>query len=190
MSKLHLAQEPEADRLLETDPLALLIGMLLDQQFPLERAFVAPYRLAERLGVQRLDAAMLAEYDPEALAAIFATPPALHRFHGSMAARVQALCAIVRDEYNGDGAAVWAGVKTGAELLKRLKALPGFGAQKAQIFVALLGKQFDVWPDGWREAAGAYGVEGSYRSVADIVDGASLGKVREYKKQMKAAVKA
>jgi uncharacterized HhH-GPD family protein len=195
MSKLYLAQEPDADRMLATDPLALLIGMLLDQQIPLERAFVAPYRLAERLGVERLgverlDAAAIAGHDPEALAAIFATPPALHRFPGSMAARVQALCVIVRDEYGGDGAAVWSGAQTGADLVKRLKALPGFGVQKAQIFAALLGKQLDVRPDGWREASGQFGDAGSYRSVADIVDDPSLAQVREYKKQMKAAAKA
>jgi uncharacterized HhH-GPD family protein len=190
MATLHLALEPDADEMLSTDPLALLIGMLLDQQIPLERAFVAPYRLAERLGVARLDAAMIAEYDPEALAAIFATPPALHRFPGSMAARVQTLCATVRDEYGGDAAAVWATVDSGAQLVKRLKALPGFGAQKAQIFTALLGKQLGVRPAGWQEASGAYGENGSYRSVADIVDEASLAKVREYKKQMKAAAKA
>jgi uncharacterized HhH-GPD family protein len=189
MSTLYLAQEPEADGLLATDPLALLIGMLLDQQIPIERAFVAPYRLAERLGVQRLDAAMIAGYDPEALAAIFATPPALHRFPGSMAARVQALCAQVRDGYGGDGATVWSGAQSGAELVKRLKALPGFGVQKAQIFAALLGKQLAVRPPGWREATGQYGEEGSYRSVADIIDEPTLGKVREYKKQMKAAAK-
>ncbi|MDT4987116.1 MAG: hypothetical protein QOI74_1210 [Micromonosporaceae bacterium] len=190
MSKLYLAQEPEADRMLATDPLALLIGMLLDQQIPLERAFVAPYRLAQRLGVDRLDAAAIAGHAPEALAAIFATPPALHRFPGSMAARVQALCVIVRDEYGGDGAAVWSGAGTGADLVKRLKALPGFGVQKAQIFTALLGKQLAVRPPGWREAAGQFGDASSYRSVADIVDEPSLGQVREYKKQLKAAAKA
>jgi uncharacterized HhH-GPD family protein len=187
---LAIAQDDAADELLSRDPLALTIGMLLDQQIPLERAFVAPYRLAQRLGVDTLDAAMIAGYDPEALAALFATPPALHRFPGSMAARVQTLCAVVRDEYAGDAAHVWAGARTGAELVKRLKALPGFGPQKAQIFTALLGKQLRVRPQGWREAAGDYGAEGSYRSVADIVDEVSLGKVREYKKQMKAAAKA
>jgi uncharacterized HhH-GPD family protein len=156
----------------------------------LEKAFTSPYVLAQRLGIRKLDAALIAGYDPEALAAIFTKPPALHRFPGSMAGRVQALCAIIRDEYDGDAAAVWSNVTTGAELVKRLKTLPGFGAQKAQIFAALLGKQLGVQPDGWREAAGAYGEEGSYRSVADIVDAASLSKVREYKKQMKAAAKA
>jgi uncharacterized HhH-GPD family protein len=190
MSTLHLAQQPEADRLLAKDPLALLTGMLLDQQIPLEKAFTSPYVLAQRLGIKKLDAELIAGYDPEALAAIFTKPPALHRFPGSMAGRVQALCVVIRDEYDGDAAAVWSNATTGAELMKRLKTLPGFGAQKAQIFTALLGKQLGVQPDGWREAAGAYGEEGSYRSVADIVDAASLSKVREYKKQMKAAAKA
>ncbi len=156
----------------------------------MEKAFTSPYVLAQRLGIKKLDAELIAGYDPEALAAIFTKPPALHRFPGSMAGRVQALCVIIRDEYDGDAAAVWSNVTTGAELLKRLKTLPGFGTQKAQIFTALLGKQLGVQPDGWREAAGAYGEEGSYRSVADIVDAASLSKVREYKKQMKAAAKA
>jgi uncharacterized HhH-GPD family protein len=190
MSTLHLAQQPEADRLLANDPLALLTGMLLDQQIPLEKAFTSPYVLAQRLGVKKLDAELIAGYDPEALAAIFTKPPALHRFPGSMAGRVQALCAVIRDEYGGDAAAVWSNVTTGAELVKRLKTLPGFGTQKAQIFAALLGKQLGIQPDGWREAAGVYGEEGSYRSVADIVDAASLSKVREFKKQMKAAARA
>jgi uncharacterized HhH-GPD family protein len=190
MPELHLAQNPEADALLAADPLALLIGMLLDQQIPLEKAFSSPYVLAQRLGVARLDAATIAETDPDALVAIFSKPPALHRFPGSMAARVQALCTIIRDEYGGDGAAVWSTAKTGTELVKRLKTLPGFGAQKAQIFAALLGKQLGVRPTGWRAAAGEYGVQRSYKSVADIVDDASLSKVREYKKQLKAAAKA
>jgi uncharacterized HhH-GPD family protein len=190
MPNLHLALDTDADEMLSTDPLALLIGMLLDQQIPLERAFVAPYRLAQRIGVRRLDAAALGEFDPEALAQIFGTPPALHRFPGAMAARVQALCRIVRDEYGGDAASVWRGARTGSELVQRIGALPGFGVQKAQIFAALLGKQLGVQPEGWREATGAYGEDGSYRSVADIVDEASLGRVREYKKQMKAAAKA
>jgi uncharacterized HhH-GPD family protein len=187
MPTLYLSTEPEADALLASDPLALLIGMLLDQQFPLERAFVAPYRLAQRTGVSRLDAAAIAGYDPEALAAIFATPPALHRFHGAMSARTQKLCQVIAEEYGGDAAAVWRGAATGAELLKRVGGLPGFGKQKAQIFVALLGKQLGVQPEGWREAAGVYGEEGAHRSVADITDAASLGQVRDYKKQLKAA---
>ena len=151
---------------------------------------MAPYRLAGRLGVESLDAATIAEYDPDALGKIFATPPALHRFPGSMAQRVQTLCRIVRDEYGGDAATVWRTARSGEELVRRLKALPGFGVQKAQIFAALLGKQLKVRPTGWREASGQFGVAGSYKSVADIVDAASLAKVREYKQQMKAAAKA
>jgi uncharacterized HhH-GPD family protein len=190
MPTLYLSTEPEADALLASDPLALLIGMLLDQQIPLERAFVAPYRLAERMSTTRLEAAAIAGYDPEALAAIFATPPSLHRFPGAMAARTQKLCQVIAEEYGGDAAAVWRGAATGAELVKRLGALPGFGKQKAQIFAALLGKQLGVQPEGWREAAGGYGEPGVHRSVADITDDTSLARVRDYKKQQKAAAKA
>jgi uncharacterized HhH-GPD family protein len=190
MPSLYLARQPAADKLLTDDPLALLVGMLLDQQVPLEKAFVGPYVLAERLGVDRLDAAMIADYDPEAFPKLFATPPAIHRFPAAMAARTQKLCQQVRDEYGGDAAAVWTGAKNGADLVKRVGSLAGFGKQKAQIFVALLGKQLGVRPSGWREAAGTYGEQGAHRSVADITDDASLGKVRDYKKQMKAAAKA
>ncbi len=190
MARLWLAQEPQADEMLDRDPLGLLIAMLLDQQVPLEKAFVGPYRLAERLGVDSLDAAAIADHDPEDLNRIFATPPAIHRFPAAMAERTRGLCRAVSDTYEGDAAAVWTGAKDGKDLLKRLGALPGFGKQKAQIFTALLGKQFGVQPAGWREAAGAYGEDGSYRSVADIVDSASLGKVREFKKQMKAEAKS
>jgi uncharacterized HhH-GPD family protein len=190
MPSLYLARQPAADELLTTDPLALLIGMLLDQQIPLEKAFAGPYVLAERLGVDRLDAATIADADPEAFAKLFATPPALHRFPVAMAARTQKLCQQVRDEYGKDAAAVWTGAKNGADLVKRVGSLPGFGKQKTQIFVALLGKQLGVHLSGWREAAGTYGEEGAHRSVADITDDASLGKVRDYKKHMKAAAKA
>jgi uncharacterized HhH-GPD family protein len=190
MAKLHLAQEPEADALLVTDPLALLIGMLLDQQIPLERAFVAPYRLAQRIGVTTLDAAALAAHDPGVLVEVFAMPPALHRFPKAMAERTQKLARVIVDEYGGDAAAVWRDASSGAELLARVARLPGFGKQKAQIFVALLGKQLGMRPPGWRKAAGEFGVEGSFKSVADIVDEASLGRVREYKQQTKAAAKA
>jgi uncharacterized HhH-GPD family protein len=186
MSRLFLAQEPAADELLEQDPLSLIIAMLLDQQIPLEKAFVGPYRLAERLGVQHLDAAAIAEYDPDAFREIYATPPAIHRFPGSMAERTQKLAQAIVDRYDGDAAAIWTNAKDGNDLVKRLGELPGFGKQKAQIFTALLGKQFGVELDGWREAAGTYGEVGSLRSVADIVDAGSLSKVREFKKQMKA----
>jgi uncharacterized HhH-GPD family protein len=190
MAKLYLATEEPADALLSTDPLALLIGMLLDQQVPMERAFVAPYRLAERLGADRLDAATIADYDPDALSEIFATPPALHRFPGAMAARTQKLCRQLLDDYNGDAAAVWTGAEDGSDLVKRIGKLPGFGKQKAQIFAALLGKQLGVRPAGWRTAAGSYAEDGVFRSVADITDDDSLAKVREHKKQAKAAAKA
>ena len=170
MPRLYLSTEEPADELLGSDPLALLTGMLLDQQVPMERAFVAPYRLAERLGMRRLDAAAIAQHDPQALSEVFATPPALHRFPGAMAARVQQLCQVVLDEYDGDASAVWAGAESGRDLIKRLGKLPGFGKQKAQIFTALLGKQLGVQPEGWREAAGPYGEDGVFRSVADITD--------------------
>jgi len=187
---LQLAQDPEADALLDRDPFALLMGMLLDQQFPMERAFAGPAGLARRLGVGRLDPAAIAAHDPEALAALFVGPPALHRYPGAMAARVQALAALVVERYDGDATGLWRDVPDAATLLRRLTALPGFGTQKAQIFVALLGKQRGVTPEGWREAAGAYGEEGSTRSVADVVDGASLARVREFKQAAKAEKKA
>ncbi|GAB3012399.1 HhH-GPD-type base excision DNA repair protein [Mycobacterium bourgelatii] len=185
MSQLCLAQEPEADQLLEENPFALLTGMLLDQQIPLEVAFAGPKKIADRMG--SFDAAEIADYDPEKFAALCSERPAIHRFPGSMAKRIQALAQIIVDRYNGDAAAVWqAGDPDGKELLKRLKGLPGFGEQKAKIFLALLGKQYGVRPPGWQAAAGDYGKPGSYLSVADIVDAESLGRVRSYKKQMKA----
>ena len=179
----------EANALLDRDPLAVVVGLTLDQQIPLEKAFTSPYVLAQRLGHEPT-APELAGYDPDALETLFATPPALHRFPKAMAARVQQVCQVLVERYDGEAAAVWTGVTDGAELLKRIMALPGFGKQKAQIFVALLGKQCEVQPSGWREAAGGYGEEGSYRSVADIVDDQSLAKVRAYKKQLKAEAKS
>ena len=188
-ARLHLAQDEAADRLLARDPLALLVGMVLDQQIPLEWAFTGPLTLTKRLG-RDLDAADLAARDPEALAKVFATPPALHRFPASMAGRVQELCRALVADYGGDASRVWADAADGADLLERLEGLPGFGKQKAKIFLALLGKQFGVRPKGWREAAGDYGPEGSRMSVADITDAASLAEVREFKKAMKAEAKA
>jgi uncharacterized HhH-GPD family protein len=179
---------PEANALLNRSPLALLMAMLLDQQVPLERAFSAPADLARRLGHDP-ETDELAAYDPDALVAVFSERPALHRFPKAMAARVQALCQILVERYDGDAAQVWAGATTGQDLLRRVGALPGFGEQKAKIFVALLGKQLGVRPEGWREAAGPYGEEAAHRSVADIVDEESLGKVRNHKQQMKAAAK-
>ncbi|MBH0241959.1 Fe-S cluster assembly protein HesB [Streptomyces cavourensis] len=187
---LRIAQQPEADELLARSPLATLVGMLLDQQVPMEWAFTGPYTLAERMGSDDLDAAAIAAYDPEAFTALFTTKPALHRYPGSMAQRVQQLCQYLVAEYDGDASAVWRDAESGEELLRRLNELPGFGTQKAQIFLALLGKQFGVRPPGWREAAGAYGEEGSRRSVADITGPESLAEVRAYKQEAKAAAKA
>ncbi len=186
---LCLAQDADADALLDRDPLALLIGMLLDQQFPMERAFAGPGLIAQRLGVTELDARELAAYDPEALVQIFRGPPAVHRYPGSMAGRVQALAAAIVELYDGDASRIWSDVDDGRELFRRLAALPGFGKQKAQIFVALLGKQYGIQPDGWREAAGAYGEEGSHRSVADITGPESLAEVRAFKQAAKKAAK-
>jgi len=187
--ELRLSQHPDADRLLSEDPLALLIGMVLDQQIPLERAFRSPYDLKERLG-GRLEAEEIASMDPDQLARVFAQPPALHRFWGSNAKRVQDLCRIVIDEYGGRAEGVWKSAGDGAELVANLRALPGFGEQKAKIFAALLGKQLGVQPPGWRQAAGDYAAPGSHVSVADIDGPESLALVRHYKKEKKAAAKA
>jgi uncharacterized HhH-GPD family protein len=186
---LSLPISDAANELLSRSPFALLTAMMLDQQVPLEKAFGSPYELAQRLGHEP-SAAELADYDPEALAAVFSQRPALHRFPKAMAARVQELARLIVDRYDGDASQVWATAATGAELAGRLAELPGFGTYKAQITMALLGKQLGVRPDGWREAAGRFGEEGSHYSVADITDGASLAAVREHKKQLKAAAKA
>lgn len=186
---LRLAQQPEADALLARSPLALLTGMLLDQQVPMEWAFTGPYTIARRMGADDLDAHEIAAYDPERFSELLSEKPAVHRYPGSMAKRIQQLCQYLVEHYDGDAAALWRDAPTGAELLKRLNALPGYGKQKSQIFLALLGKRFGVRPEGWREAAGSYGEEGSYRSVADITGPESLGKVRAHKQQMKQQAK-
>ena len=187
--KLWLAQDPEADQLLDDSPFALLVGMVLDQQIPLEVAFRGPKKIADRMG--GFDVAEIADYDPDKFAALCSEKPAIHRFPGSMAKRIQAVAQIIMDRCDGDAAALWvAGDPDGNELLRRLKGLPGFGEQKAKIFLALLGKQYGVTPTGWRAAAGEFGKPGTHISVADIVDAQSLGRVRSYKKQMKAAAKA
>ncbi len=185
---ISMPVEPEANELLSRSPLALLIGMLLDQQVSLERAFSAPLDLVRRLGHEPT-AAELADFDPDALSSIFSERPALHRYPRAMAARVQELARLIVDQYDGEAEQVWLSAGTGAELLKQIGALPGFGAQKAKIFVALLGKQLGVQPAGWREAAGTFGAEGSHMSVADIVDADSLAQVRSYKQGLKEAAK-
>jgi uncharacterized HhH-GPD family protein len=186
---LHLTGDPEADALLSRDPLALLIGMVLDQQVPLERAFAAPAELKRRLG-GTLDAGAIAAMDPARFAAVFAEKPALHRFPGSMAGRVQSVCATVIEQYGGDAARVWKGAGDAGELLTRLRALPGFGEQKAKIFAALLAKQLGVQPEGWERATAPYGDPGTFRSIADIVDPDSAARVRAFKQAAKAKARA
>jgi uncharacterized HhH-GPD family protein len=186
--KLNLTGDQEADQLLEDSPFALLLGMMLDQQIPMEVAFVGPRKIADRLG--EIDARLIADCDPDRFAALFAESPAVHRFPGSMAKRVQDLAREIIDRYDGDAAGLWThGDPDGAEVLRRLKALPGFGDQKARIFLALLGKQYGVTPTGWRAAAGDYGKAGTHMSIADVVDRGSLEQVRAYKKKMKALAK-
>ncbi|WP_299055652.1 HhH-GPD-type base excision DNA repair protein [uncultured Nocardioides sp.] len=183
---LHITGDEAADQVLDSSPFALLAGMMLDQQFPMEAAFAGPAKVADRLGT--IEPAAVADADPEEFKALCATPPAVHRFPGSMAARLQELARIVVETYDGDASRLWSEATDGADLKKRLTALPGFGDQKARIFVALLAKQCGVRPDGWEKVAGDYAQEG-YRSVADVTDGDSLLKVRAFKKEKKAAAK-
>jgi uncharacterized HhH-GPD family protein len=187
---LHLAYTPEANEFLAADPFALLTAMLLDQQIPMEKAFTSPHVLAERMGVDRLDPAQIANYDAEQFEELFRTPPALHRFPAAMAKRVQELARVVVERYDGDTASIWSTAESGQQLVDRVAGLPGFGDAKSRIFAALLGKQFSVQPDGWQKATGAYGEPGTFRSVADVVDDPSLQKVRAYKKEMKATARA
>ncbi len=189
MATLRLSGNPEADKLLSKDPLALLIGMVLDQQVPLEWAFAGPAELRRRLG-HDLDAREMATMDPEALAGLFSARPALHRYPGSMAGRVQEMCRLLVDRYGGKADGVWKGAETGKELLARVHELPGFGEQKAKIFVALLGKQLGVEPEGWRVVSAPFGDPDTHCSVADITDAPSLDRVRAFKQDMKAKAKA
>jgi uncharacterized HhH-GPD family protein len=183
-ASLHIAQDPAADEVLSTDAFALLVGMLLDQQFPMERAFAGPAKILERFGT--LDPAQIATADPEAFATLCATPPAIHRYGRSMAGRVQEVARAVVADYDGDAERLWTEASSGADLLARIKRLPGFGEQKAKIFTALVGKQLGVRPDGWEQAAGVYAEPGSRRSVADVVDQDSLDQVRAFKKEHRA----
>lgn len=185
---LYMSGDDEADALLAESDLALLLGMLLDQQIPMETAFAGPKKLYDRLG--RLDAATIAEHDPQSFAELCARTPAVHRFPGSMSKRLQSVCQHLADHYDGDVASIWTGGDPdGAEVLRRLKALPGFGDQKARVFLALLGKRRGVTPTGWREAAGPYGDVDARRSIADVVDPGTLAEVRAYKKEAKAAAR-
>ncbi len=195
--QLWITGDPDADALLSDDAFALLVGMLLDQQYPMEHAFAGPRKIRDRLG--SIDPRAVAEADPDAFVTLATTPPAIHRYGRSMAARVQDLARVVVDEYDGDATRIWTApgsgddgtaAPTGAEVLARLRALPGYGDQKARIFLALLGKQRGVQPAGWREAAGHYGDEGSRRSIADVTSAESLAEVRTFKKAQKAAARA
>lgn len=188
MVELHLSQDADADALLSRDPFALLVGMVLDQQVPLEWAFAAPAELVKRLR-GRFDPAKVQAMEPDALGAVFSTKPALHRYPGSMATRVHALATVLCDEYDGRAENVWSGVTSGAELFGRVRRLPGFGEQKAKIFVALLGKQLGVRPPGWKEVSAPFSDPGSFRSVADITGLDTLQKVRAFKADLKAAAK-
>ncbi len=174
-------QDPAANRLLETDALALLIGMVLDQQVKMEKAFAGPYELKRRLG--HLDAKRIARMDPEQLDRVFRERPALHRFPGTMARRVQAMCAAVVTDYGGDAASVWRDAETGEELATRIKRLPGFGEMKSKILVAVLAKKFGVKPRGWERHAA------TWHSVADVDTAESMAHAREVKRNMKARVK-
>ncbi len=185
---LNITGDAAADALLSDDPFALLLGMLLDQQIAMEVAFVGPAKIRDRIG--SLNPATIAGYDADAFVEVFRDTPAVHRFPGSMAGRVQEVARVIASEWNGDASAIWtSGSPDGAEILRRLKALPGFGEQKAKIFLALLGKRRGVTAAGWREASTPYSEEGSYRSVADIIDPESLTRVRETKRAAKAAAK-
>lgn len=186
MVSLHLAQDEHADQIISEHAFGLLVGMLLDQQVAMELAFVGPAKIYDRCGT--LDPREIAALDADEFIAACTRTPAIHRYARSMAGRVQTLAAFIRDEYDGDTSAIWA-TDDAKELLRRLKALPGFGDQKARIFASLLGKQLGVQPSGWREAIGSYAEEGSYLSVADVVDADSLHRVRENKRAMKAAKK-
>lgn len=191
LRELHLTGNPAADKLLNDDPFALLTGMLLDQQYPMEHAFSGPQKIADRM--DGFDLHKIAATDLDTFVELCVTPPAIHRYGGSMARRVHALAQHIIDNYGGETAGIWTAGRPkpdGPEVLKRLKALPGFGEQKAKIFLALLGKQRGVEPKGWREAAGAYGDRGARRSIADVTDAESLLEVRSFKKAAKAAAKA
>ena len=183
-----LTGDPAADAVLDADPNALLIGMVLDQQVPMEKAFSGPAGIADRMGGS-FDVGAIAAAEPAQFGSLFSKPPAIHRFPGSMAARVQAVCRTLVEDWGGSVDRLYDSATSGDDLRRKIESLPGFGAQKARIFVAMLGKQRSVRPSGWREAAGAYGVDGSRISVADVSDPESLQQVRAAKKAAKQAAR-
>jgi uncharacterized HhH-GPD family protein len=186
---LRMPVSDKANSLLSSNPFALIVGMILDQQIPLERAFAAPLELQDRLG-KKLTVKLINSLPPDDVIAAFVAKPALHRFPAANAERVMKASAIIRDEYKGKAEAIWTSAETGDQLLKQVAAMPGFGIQKAKIFVALLGKQMDVQPPGWQEACAPFGDEGTTMSIADITDDDTLQAVRAWKQAKKAAAKA
>lgn len=184
---LKITGDDQADALLNSDGTALLIGMLLDQQVPMEWAFRGPATIAERIGT--LDAEVIASMSEDDFVAVCAAKPAIHRFPASMGRRVHALCTHLVEHYDGDAEALWDTAGSGQELAKRLKALPGFGAEKTKIFVALLAKRFGIAPDGWEKAAGSF-ADDTPRSAADVESSETLVQVREWKRMQKAAGKS
>jgi len=181
--QIPVTGDADADQLLAENPLALLIGMLLDQQVPMEWAFKGPATLRDRLG--RLDAPTIAELSPDQLETVFRAKPALHRYPGSMAKRTHALAQVIVDEYGGDAEAIWRDATSGADLFGRVRALPGFGDEKTKIFVALLAKRLGVRPDGWQAATAPFS-DDNPRSVADIDSAETLARVRDWKRTQKA----
>lgn len=179
---LHFTESDEANKLLAEDGLALLIGMLLDQQFPMERAFFGPQLLKDRIG-EDLDESRIADWNPEEMEAVFKGPPAIHRYPASMAKRTQDLCRVLVDDYHGRAENVWETAPSGADLLERLRSLPGFGAGKSRIFVGLLGKRLGVKPEGWEQKAA------DWPSIADVASFDDVGVLREQKRAMKEAAK-
>lgn len=186
---MWLTTDDEANRILDTDPFALLVGMTLDQQYPMEHAFAGPKKIADRM--DGFDIAKIAAADPQAFENLCATPPGIHRYGRSMARRVQELAKTITAEYDGNAANIWTRDNPdGAEVFRRLKALPGWGDMKCKIFIALLAKQRGIQPDGWEQAAGHYADDDARRSIADVTGPDSLQEVRAFKKAEKAATKA
>lgn len=184
MGTLYITGNAASDKLLNSNGTALLIGMLLDQQVPMEWAFKGAHTLKQRLG--HLDPRRIANMDPDRFLAVCLDKPAIHRFPKAMAQRIQGMCRIIADDYGNKGENIWAGVEDAAELFERLRKLPGYGEEKAQIFIALLGKRFDITPVGWKKAAGVFS-DSNPRTVADITSPETLLKVRAWKKAEKAA---
>jgi uncharacterized HhH-GPD family protein len=184
MGTLYITGNPASDKLLNSNGTALLIGMLLDQQVPMEWAFNGAHTLKQRLG--HLDPRKIARMDPDEFLTVCLEKPAIHRFPKAMAQRIQGMCQIIATDYGNKGENIWSDVTDASVLFERLRKLPGYGEEKAQIFIALLGKRFGVTPNGWKKAAGVFS-DSNPRTVADITSPETLLKVRAWKKAEKAA---